>query len=456
MNLRLRATFGREDNVLLAFFVPSGCTNAQKTVPLCPHLSCMELLFEDIESAPCPSCCPSLVDANKADTFAYYNALNTDPSHLLTTDDICTPMECVEQMLDYVPASFWERKDLRILDPCAGNGNFGACARFKTDIHNLWFNELNPVRLQNCKALLAPPHLTQQDALKIDSFGTWDLVMANPPYSGGGNKNQSLSNLFIEHSIALLKQGGYLCFVTPNNWMTYNNNNTTLYQLLTKGSFLVIDNDIKRFFPKVGSSFTVFVWQKGIYDNKTYVKNNYLIKDEQHDLTIPNTLKFIPLYLSQEVLSIVQKAIQPTENAFRYRCDLHNFTKKHLLSDTQSAQFPFETIHTARKTRYACFKQDIYDGFLVIVPLSTFYVPYIRHAVNVTQSVGYLPFLTQEEAQAGLEEITQPLFRVLVHLTRYGNFNNIMVLKHLRFGQKIALSEQECHCIERLNSLLRY
>ena len=82
--------------------------------------------------------------------------------------------------------------------------------------------------------------------------------------------------------------------------MTYNSNNETLKDLLSQGHFVVIDNDAKKYFPTVGSSFTIFVWQKNLDDSKTLVKNNYLHKDEQL-VSIPKDLKFIPLYLSQEI-----------------------------------------------------------------------------------------------------------------------------------------------------------
>lgn len=229
--------------------------------------------------------------------FDIYNALNNDKTHMVSTDDICTPMECVKLMIDYIPSSFWKNENIKVLDPCCGNGNFGAYCSLKTKMDNIWFYDLNEVRLENCKRILNPKNIFKMDSLTIDNYGQWDLIMANPPYSGGGNKNQSLSKQFIEHSVKLVKNGGYLCFVAPNNWMSYNTNNTTLKSLLTEGSFVVIDNDIHKYFSSVGSSFTVFVWQKGVYNNKTYVKNNYVIKDEQHDVEIPNDLPFIPLYL---------------------------------------------------------------------------------------------------------------------------------------------------------------
>lgn len=387
--------------------------------------------------------------------FQFYDLLNKDISHMSSSDDICTPMECVKKMLDYIPENFWNKR-IKVLDPCAGNGNFGAYCMTKTSLDNIWFNEINEIRYKNCKSILNPLHISNRDFFSIMNE-KWDLIMANPPYSGGGNKNRSLSNSFIEHSIDLLNNMGYLCFVTPNNWMTYNNNNTTLYRLLNEGSFLVIDNDAKKYFKGVGSSFTIFVWQKGIFSNKTYVVNNYLKKDIQKEITLYKDLKFIPLYISQEVLKIIKKGVGDEENhRFFYRCDLHNFTQKKYLSDIQDEVFRYKTIHTARKIRYASKKQDIYDKWNIIIPLSTYYVPKVMNNVNVTQSVGYISFDTEKEANDYLDVIEKPWNKLIVHLTRYGNFNNIMVLKHLNFDKNIKFTQKEKIEISELIKKIKY
>jgi hypothetical protein len=389
----------------------------------------------------------------------FFDSLNQDLSHKMSQDDVCTPMLCVKKMLDYVPEELWRRKSLKILDPCAGNGNFGAYASLKTKLDNIYFNELNYVRYANTKAILNPKHVANCNAFSLnEEFDIlYDLVMANPPYSGGGNKNQSLSNQFIELGIDLLKDNGYLCFITPNNWMTYNSKNPTLKKLLSLGSFIVIDNDAKKYFSGVGSSFTIIVWQKNVFSNKTYIKNNYLLKDEQFNVTIPSNLKYLPLYISQTVLDIVKKLTAEKENGFNYRCDLHNFTKKELLSDIQDDVFKYPTIHTARKTRYAKIKQNIFDKNVIIIPLSTYCIPYIVRGYNTTQSVGYFAFETENEAKKYKDLITRDPFKAIIHLTRYGNFNNIMVLKHLDFNNDFkCLTDNEKEEISFLVKKINY
>ncbi len=396
----------------------------------------------------------SVSKLSEQEVIEFFNNLNSKKDHFTSNDDICTPMECVKLMIDYIPSEFWQRKTIAVLDPCAGNGNFGAYCRQKTSPENIWYNELNPVRFENCRRYLNPSHITNQDFFDLE--GSWDLIMANPPYSGGGNKNRGLSNQFIERSIDLLNDFGYLCFVTPNNWMTYNNNNATLAKLLNNGSFLVIDNDVKKYFPGVGSSFTVFVWQKAEMDNKTHVVNNFLKKDIQDDVRIPMDIPFIPLYLSQAVVDLVPKLVAKGRNNFDYRCDLHNFTQKKFLSDVADENYRYKTIHTMKTTRFASKKQDIYDKWNIIVPLSTYYVPVIMTQVNTTQSVGYVSFDDRNSAEDFLQRMTSPHFKLLVHLTRYGNFNNIKLLKHLRFQEDIKLSSKERNEVAELVELINY
>ena len=389
------------------------------------------------------------------DYFALKNKFIELNNIVKSRDDICTPMDCVELMVNYIPNELWCRENLKVLDPCCGYGNFPAYLKTKVSSDFIYCNELSFERYNKCKELLNLKNITNQDFFEIKNKETFDLIIANPPYSGGGNKNRSISNEFIKHSLTLLKDKGYLCFITPNNWMSYNNNNNTLKALLDNGSFLVIDNDVKKYFKGVGSSFTVFVWQKGVFNHKTFVKNNYIIKDEQF-VSIPKDIKFLPLYLSNDILSIFKKCLSLDRNTFNYRCDLHRTTQKSKISDTKELNFVYETIHTPSKTCYSTFKQDIYDKYLVIIPLSTYFKPYIKHNVNVTQSVGYVAFDTEQEAKDFKNILDLDYVKVIVNLTRYGNFNNIMVLKHLKFDKNIYFTNDEIYILNEIVKNLKH
>ena len=54
----------------------------------------------------------------------YDTVLNTDTDSFVTSNDEPTPIDCVEEMVASLPPEFMDRSDLKILDPCCGNGNF--------------------------------------------------------------------------------------------------------------------------------------------------------------------------------------------------------------------------------------------------------------------------------------------------------------------------------------------
>ena len=70
--------------------------------------------------------------------------------------------------------------------------------------------------------------------------------------------------------------------------------------------------------------------------------------------------------------------------------------------------------------------------------------------------MGYFAFESKKEASDYLKILNKPHFKVLTHLTRYGNFNNIMVLKHLAFDKQITLDSYQTKDIEKLHKKMVY
>ena len=71
--------------------------------------------------------------------FEFFDNLNKDKTHYNSSNDICTPMGCVKEMIDEIPEEFWNRENIKILDCCAGNGNFPAYICQKTSLSNIYF-----------------------------------------------------------------------------------------------------------------------------------------------------------------------------------------------------------------------------------------------------------------------------------------------------------------------------
>jgi type I restriction-modification system DNA methylase subunit len=114
---------------------------------------------------------------------SYFDELNQNKDHFTNSNDICTPIDCVKEMVDSVPNNFWQ-KDIKVLDSCCGNGNFHAYINTKTELSNLYFNEINLKRVDNLITYFGEDiNLTTKDFLEFEDKEQYDMVVSNPPYA---------------------------------------------------------------------------------------------------------------------------------------------------------------------------------------------------------------------------------------------------------------------------------
>lgn len=395
---------------------------------------------------------------------AYFNALNTDKSHFSSTNDICTPMDCVKEMVDAIPNELWERPQISILDPCAGNGNFPAYLALKTNIQNILFNEPNIKRVENLLKYFGreiKDNIRMRDFLKFPTTHKFDLIIANPPFAqftAEGNraaKNHSLSREFLKKAYELVADNGYIVFILPDNWMSYADRNT-LPAELTKYWFIEMDlGQCKRYFPGVGSSFTWFVWQKTSNKKTTIVHNGYKIIDTQ-TVMLPSGIPYIPLYCHPIVQSIFDKVVNNTETKYNIQTssDLHKYTKARFLSNIYDVEHPYEIIHTPSQTVWASRPHIFQEGWKVYIATTTYYQSFIKENCGMTQSIAFIRCNSKEEAERINQELMSPVYKMIIALTRYGNFNNIRILQNLTILDKLSLTTEEIEYINMINKII--
>ncbi|WP_246059116.1 Eco57I restriction-modification methylase domain-containing protein [Campylobacter troglodytis] len=387
-----------------------------------------------------------------------FDTLNLDTGHFVNSNDICTPMDCVKEMLDSLPDEFWKRKNLKVLDSCCGNGNFHAYAVLKTPLKNLYFNEINEKRIANLKAYFGEDiNLTIMDFLEFYEKPEYDLIVSNPPYAKFNegkrvSKNHNLSRAFIEKSLKLLKDGGYLLFIVPNNWMSFADRND-LPTLLSKYQFRILDiGGAKKYFPQVGSSFTWFLLQKVPNTQAFEVRNHYVLNDTQM-IKMPTNQRFIPLYHSQIVQNIIDKTLN-NDKLEKYpiqtSSNLHRYTKSKLISNTKDKTHIYKLIHTPSQVVYST-KPHIYQkGYKVFISLTNQYGTFIDEC-GMTQSIAFIRCKNLSEAKQIQSELEQSVYKFLNNITRYGNFNNIRVLQNFPKFNSFELNKEENEFIENFN-----
>jgi len=379
----------------------------------------------------------------------YDGTLNTDRSTYKSSNDEPTPISCINEMISKIPNELWKMKDLSILDPCCGNGNFHIPILFELLKHHdkktiveqiLEFNDINEERLVNVRNVFCANKydlkISKHNFLTFENVKKYDLIVANPPYAKfmdngkRSSKNHNLIKDFIETSLSQLKQNGYLLFLTPNNWLSYSNKNV-LIKKLTELQIIHLDiHSSKKYFKKIGSSFTWYIIQ-----NRPFYKNINVSgvwkKKEYISSVVSQKRNYIPLLYSQMVQSILSKTIDNDE-LMKFNCqtssDLHKTTKKHLINDTKTDVYKYKLIHTPSQIVYASQPHKFQNGIKLFISLTDKYKLFIDNC-GMTQSIMFIMCNDREQAEKYLQILQHPLYVFINNICRYGNFNNIKILK---------------------------
>jgi len=383
------------------------------------------------------------------DLKSYYdNVLNKDKTTYKSSNDEPTPISCIEEMIEKLPLDLWNKEDLTILDPCCGNGNFfiPIMKKLRDEFHDslilkeiLHFNDINEDRLNNVKEVfIGAKNITKLDFLNstFNKTKKFDLIVANPPYAKlledgkRASKNHNLIKDFISKALSLLKEDGYILFITPDNWMSYADRNTLIEELT---SLQIIHLDIhsaKKHFKKIGSSFTWYIVQ----NKKAYkdIQISGIWKGKQYTSSVKSQIrKYIPLYYTEIIQSILSKTVDNSslkKFEIKTSSNLHKFTKKEFISDTQDEVYKYKLIHTPKQTVYSSKPHIYQDGYKVFISTTDTYNVFIDKC-GMTQSIVFILCKDLEEAERYKKVLLHPLYIFINNICRWGNFNNIRILQ---------------------------
>ena len=391
------------------------------------------------------------IDNSSFDVIKQYydEILNTDKSTYKSTNDEPTPIDCITEMITKIPNELWKNKDLSILDPCCGNGNFSIPIIFellkyhdkKTILEKiLEFNDINESRLENVRSVFCSEkynlQITNHNFITFNTTKKYDLIVANPPYAKllengkRASKNHNLIKDFIEKALSQLKPNGYLLFITPDNWMSYADRNV-LIQIITTLQIIHLDiHNAKKYFKKIGSSFTWYIIQNcpfykninvsGIWKKKEYVSS---VKSTKR--------KYIPLLYNQIVQNILSKTIDNISLPkfdIKTSSDLHKYTKAKFISTEKTEEFKYKLIHTPSQTVYSSRPHKFQEGYKIFISTTDKYRVFIDKC-GMTQSIVFIICSNEEQAKKYLQILQHPLYVFINNICRWGNFNNIRILQ---------------------------
>tara|TARA_B100001057_G_C22804862_1_gene932970 strand:+ start:557 stop:1822 length:1266 start_codon:yes stop_codon:yes gene_type:complete len=402
----------------------------------------------------------------------YDEVLNKDKRLVKTSNDEPTPITCVEEMVNKIPEAFWKRKNIKILDPCCGCGNFPFVIYHKLNKYHtkkyiiskiLHFNDINKDRLVVLKSIFNDEDINiyEQDFTTFTADIKFDLIVANPPYAKllpngkRASKNHNLIGVFIQKSLEYLNKSGYLLYITPDNWMSYADRNTLILELTNLQIHYINIHIPKKYFKKVGSSFTWYLIEntksykdieiEGIWKKKLY--KSVVRSEKRH---------FIPLYYNNLIQNIINKTIDNSGKKFvvETSSDLHKYTKKRFISSERNDVYKYKLIHTPNQTVWSSKPHKYQEGYKVFISTTSYYSTFVDNC-GMTQSVAFIRCSSKEKAEKISNVLNHPLYIFMNNICRYGNFNNIRIMQKFPYCEdydnvykKFGISEEEIEFIQ--------
>lgn len=381
-----------------------------------------------------------------------------------------TDVKLIEEKFNKLPQELFSNPNLKWLDPCAGIANYpivlisklmdGLKIVIKDDakrLNHILQNMLYMVEIQDTSCIKIKNSLGNKVNLFEGSFldesmekqfpFKFDVIFGNPPYEKmidgkRSSKNDNLWTKFIDKAMNLLKDDGYLLFITPQAWMSPTSKQLKEVFLKYKLLYLNIQECGKYF--NVGSKFSYYLIQKTVNDNKTTTKFKCFYPgskilhsfNEDGELIIDKNVKFIPQIINKDIFSLLKRTSFNTKIQkfnVQYDSDLHKFTKKQLLSEVKNEEFKYEILHTPSQTVWANRPHKNQGKIKVFIPLTTYYEQIIINTCGNTQGVGYILCDNNEEAEKIKKVLLTDLYRFIANITRWSNFNVPEVMKSLPF-----------------------
>lgn len=283
--------------------------------------------------------------------------------------EVMTPLELVKEMMATLPEEVWSNPNLKWLDPANGTGPYPMWVifrlmkgleewepneeiRYKHIVENMiYVCELQPKNMFLYMCAVDPWDIYKLNIYtgsfleagfdkhmkEIWGVEKMDVIIGNPPYQTENNStitttssNVKLWRIFIERSFNLMKNNGYLNFVTPSSWAsgTKNpHNSTNLFNdIFNKKNTIFVSFDVSKYFEGIGVDFSYYLIQNIEYKGLTKFKCDSIITE----VNLSN-FNLLPRTINSKIFSILNKLL--IIDKFDFKMDRKDHYGKSLQKD---------------------------------------------------------------------------------------------------------------------------
>jgi len=383
--------------------------------------------------------------------------------------EVFTPMELVNEMLDTLPKEVWKNPNLKWLDPAAGMGNFPVAVYMRLmeglkDVKGyrdeekrrehilknmLYMVELDKTNVFMMKKIFCGKkyklNIFDGSFLDYKNDIIFDIIVGNPPYQNtdeGGKRRALLNNLwsvFIDRSFNnLLKDNGYLLFITPYSWMTPGFKHKDIFY----NNYIIYLNikECEKHFKGVGSSFSYYLIKKTKVKNETNIICQYDKKIYESKMLIDDIL-FLPILLSDKSLSIIRKFYNNKipKVSFKKSGELDTHNKKSLIGKCSKKKYIYPIKHTtSSKNMCSSKKHSFADEKKILMNKPSELEPiYDSGKLGFTQNQLYL--LTNNKKY--VDVLNSRLYRFIFKICKWSGFNSLLIFKNIPYIDNFTSDE---------------
>lgn len=260
----------------------------------------------------------------------------------------------------------------------------------------------------------------------------FDVIVGNPPYQApkemNGQKKGTIGgdlwSKFVEKSLDLVKDDGYVCLVHPSGWRKPEHR---LYTTISGNKLLYLEihgeEDGRKTFG-AGTRYDWYVLQKGNSDGtKTEVKDQ---SGKTHEIDL-SEWAFLPNKEFDLMLSILAKNNEPTCEVL-YSRSAYGSDKK-WMNEKQDDVFKYPCVYSLTQQGLGFWYSSVTDkGFFgtskVVLSWGRHQYPVIDMAgdYGLTQNTFALKVDNKEEAENIVKAINSDKFKKLLVATKWGQF----------------------------------